>query len=250
MKQTLWLILASGLLTMTGCNQTQPQPDNTAALSQTPQRLQHAVTLELDYLLYLPKNYQTSEQDWPLMVFLHGVGERGTDINKVKRHGPPQLIGQGHDFPFIVVSPQCPPKSWWPYETPKVLALIDQIAETYRVDENRIYLTGLSMGGFGTWAIAGSHPDRFAAIAPVCGGAINFPFIAPNMKNLPVWAFHGDADTVVPVERSKEVVEAINKAGGKARLTTYPGVGHNSWTQTYANEELYQWLLSKSKQTD
>ena len=160
-------------------------------------------------------------------------------------HGPAKLIEQGRQFPFIVVSPQCPETSWWPYETAKILALVDEICETYRVDEKRIYLTGLSMGGFGTWAIAGAYPERFAAAAPICGGG--YPFMAPNMKDLPIWAFHGEADTVVPVEKSKEMVDAVNSNGGNAKLTIYPGVGHNSWSQTYDNDELYEWFLSHSK---
>ena len=241
MKYRLVLSLL-GLIMMNGCSSYEYM--NPTGV-QSPQTLNSKVNLSIDYLLYLPEDYNTTEKDYPLIVFLHGIGERGTNINQVKSNGLPKLIEQGRQFPFIIVSPQCPTASWWPYETTTVLALVDVISEAYRVDEKRIYLTGLSMGGFGTWAVAGAYPDRFAAIAPICGGG--YPFLAPNMKNLPIWAFHGDADSVVPVEKSKEMVNAVNHAGGNAKLTIYPGVNHNSWTQTYNNEELYEWFLSHSK---
>ena len=127
-------------------------------------------TVEMDYLLYLPPEYGETDEDVPLMLFLHGMGERGDDLEKVKKHGPPKLIDAGKDFPFIVVSPQCPRWSWWPTEVKALDALLDKICEEYRVDEGRVYLTGLSMGGYGTWALAEHSPDRFAAIAPICGG--------------------------------------------------------------------------------
>ncbi len=241
MKYRLLLSLL-GLVLMNGCS-NQMKNDLTAA--QIPQRLNRKVNLGIDYLLYLPEDYNTTQQDFPLIVFLHGIGERGTDVNQVKSNGLPKRIEQGNQFPFIVVSPQCPTQSWWTHETSAILALIDEISEAYRVDTKRIYLTGLSMGGFGTWSIAGVHPDRFAAIAPICGGG--YTFMTPNMKNLPIWAFHGDADQVVPVEKSKEMVEAVNNVGGNAKLTIYPGVNHDSWTQTYENDELYEWFLLHSK---
>ena len=241
MRNTIVPLCLAVFAVLSGCSRQALQPCETA---QTAQTLHRDVTLQLDYLLYLPADYASSQKDWPLLIFLHGLGERGPDLNKVKIHGPAKLIEQGREFPFIVVSPQCPAGSWWPYETQKVLALIDEIVETCRVDEKRIYLTGLSMGGFGTWAIASVQPQRFAAIAPVCGGGCTF--LAPRLT-MPIRAFHGDADTVVPLEKSREMVDAVNNAGGNATLTVYPGVGHNSWTQTYANNELYEWLLSHSK---
>ncbi|MBC8393321.1 MAG: prolyl oligopeptidase family serine peptidase [Deltaproteobacteria bacterium] len=203
------------------------------------------VTMEMDYLLYLPKDYDPQEKKWPLIIFLHGAGERGDDLNKVKAHGPAKLVEQGRNFPFIIASPQCPTDKWWPNRIEHVMALIDEIIDTYNVDENRIYLTGLSMGGFGTWTIACTYPERFAAIAPICGGGQ--PYQARNLKNLPVWAFHGAKDPVVPVQRSQEMVDAVKANGDSAKLTVYPGVGHDSWTQTYNNDELYEWLLSHSR---
>jgi predicted peptidase len=180
-----------------------------------------------------------------LLVFLHGAGERGSNLDKVKQHGPPKLVTAGKDMPFIVVSPQCPNRLWWPSLSERVKALIDEVVEKYDVDESRIYLTGLSMGGFGTWSISCTYPERFAAIAPVCGGGKTF--VAECLKNVPVWAFHGANDIVVNPSESQRMVEAINEAGGDAKMTLYPDTGHDSWTKTYNNEELYRWLLSHSK---
>lgn len=197
-----------------------------------------------DYLLYLPKTYlQEKAKKWPVLIFLHGSGERGSDVNRVKIHGPPKQAAAGKDLPFIVVSPQCPKGVWW---NPEVqIALLDDIIKTYSVDANRIYLTGLSMGGYGTWTICCKYPNRFAAAVPICGGGN--PKVAAKMKALPTWVFHGDKDKAVPLKKSQDMVAAIKKAGGNVKLTVYPGVGHDSWTQSYDNPALYKWLLSQSR---
>lgn len=199
-------------------------------------------TVSLEYLLYLPESYNDTDESWPLVLFLHGAGERGDDVERVKVHGPPKLIAQGKSFPFIVVSPQCEGHRWWTADTDALGALIDEIEEKYRVDPDRIYLTGLSMGGFGTWALAMEQPDRFAAIAPVCGRGA--PDSVDRIKHIPAWIFHGAKDKVVPLKHSKEMVAALEKAGSKPKFTVYPNAGHDSWTVTYENEELYEWLLS------
>lgn len=204
-------------------------------------------TVRLDYLLYLPPEYKKTDEEMPLMLFLHGMGERGDELEKVKKHGPPKLIEKGKDFPFIVVSPQCPRWSWWPVEVETLDALLDKLCEEYRVDEDRIYVTGLSMGGYGTWALAEHQPDRFAAIAPICGGHRK-PEELKKIAHLPVWVFHGGKDRTVPVERSKRIVEVLKDAGGDPKLTIYPEAGHDSWTKTYNNPELYDWLLKHSKE--
>lgn len=246
MRQMILFLCLLGLGILNGCGTQSPYlSDSSRANAQSAHTLNREVTLEIDYLLYLPNDYDATEKDWPLLVFLHGLGERGPDLNRVKKHGPAKLIETGREFPFIIVSPQCVATGWWSYETEKVITLINEITETYRVDKKRVYLTGLSMGGFGTWAVAASYPDRFAAIAPVCGGG--HIFVANNLKNVPVWAFHGAKDSVVPLERSQEMVDAVNSAGGHAKLTVYPQADHNSWTETYKNEKLYEWLLSHSK---
>jgi predicted peptidase len=207
--------------------------------------------LEIQYLLFLPKNYKSS-QKWPLMLFLHGAGERGANINKVTVHGPPKIIKSRPDFPFIVVSPQCPAGKTWDDEV--LLALLDEITATYAVDTNRVYLTGLSMGGFGTWSLGLKHPERFAAIAPICGGGNTLDVLLPEtgkqslLKKLPVWAFHGGKDPVVNVHESERMVQALKSLGNdNVKLTIYPDAGHDSWTETYDNQELYDWLLKQSR---
>ncbi|HWL15020.1 MAG TPA: dienelactone hydrolase family protein [Opitutus sp.] len=196
---------------------------------------------EYRYLRYLPSGYADErEKHWPLVLFLHGAGERGSDLELIKKHGLPKLIEAGRDFPFVVISPQCPPGEWWNIFA--LEGLIEEAARELRIDRDRVYLTGLSMGGFGTWALAVRHPERYAAILPVCGGGERQ--LARTLRDVPVWAFHGDADPVVPVERSQEMIDAIRKLGGSPRLTVYPGVKHDSWTATYDNPEIYDWLLS------
>ncbi len=205
-------------------------------------QMNRSVPVNMRYLLYLPKGYE-KQSSWPLLLFLHGAGERGDDLNRVKVHGPPKLIEQGMEFPFIVVSPQCPKDSWW--QSVKLVALLDEIAEKYKVDPDRVYVTGLSMGGFGTWRLAALVPQRLAAIVPICGGGE--PLLAKHFAHLPVWVFHGAKDSVVPIRRSEEMVEAIKKCGGHPKFTVYPDAGHNSWTKAYDNPQLYQWLLQQHR---
>ena len=196
----------------------------------------------MKYLLYLPKDYE-QKPSWPLMLFLHGAGERGDNLEVVKMHGPPKLIEAGRQFPFIVVSPQCPKDGWW--EPLEVRTLLDEIVGKYKVDKDRIYVTGLSMGGFGTWSLAALQPDRFAAIVPICGGGD--PQWAKRIAHVPAWVFHGAKDPAVPLERSKKMVEALKKSGGDPKFTVYPEAGHDAWTETYANPQLYEWLLQQKR---
>ena len=238
-------------------------------------------TVGYEYLLSLPTGYPTApEVQWPLIVFLHGSGERGTDPWSVAKHGPPRLIRGDVPLPpppagaetpvapvetaaahaqseaaagllrknFIVVSPQCPDEQWWDDDT--VLALLDEMAARYRVDPRRVYLTGLSMGGFGTWSLGLKYPERFAAIVPICGGGK--PAEAqrsaeekrPDLLGLGVWAFHGAQDPAVPVAESARMIAALKDVGATdVKLTVYPEAGHDSWTESYANPELYAWLL-------
>jgi predicted peptidase len=201
-----------------------------------------SVNARLEYLLFLPTGYTESGKTWPLMLFLHGAGESGRDLAKVKTHGPPKLVETNADFPFIVVSPQSPGRGW----DPNVLdALLVDVLEKYRADRDRVYLTGLSMGGFGTWTLAAAHPEKFAAIVPICGGGATAD--APRLKSLPIWVFHGANDMTVPLKRSEEMVEAIKAAGGEPKFTVYPDAGHDSWTATYNNPELYRWLLEQKR---
>jgi len=205
-------------------------------------RLDVQVRVTLDYLLFLPEGYDEKDS-WPLMLFLHGAGERGDDLELVKKHGPPKIVETNKDFPFILVSPQCKAKRWW--ESLELTALVDQIVAKYKVDEDRIYVTGLSMGGFGTWSLAAYTPNRFAAIAPICGGGE--PYWAKRFAHVPARVFHGAKDPVVALERSQEMVDALAKHDGNVKLTVYPEAGHDAWTETYDNPELYDWLLQQKR---
>ena len=195
------------------------------------------------YLLYLPENY-SSKDDWPLMLFLHGAGERGDSLELVKTHGPPKLVETNKSFPFVLISPQCPEGDRWSSEKQLefLTALLDDIVENYRIDSKRIYLTGLSMGGYGTWSLAIKHPNKFAAIAPICGGGN--PEKVCEIKRVPTWVFHGAKDNVVPLKRSEEMVSALKACDGNVQLTVYPEENHDSWTETYDNPKLYEWFLS------
>ena len=197
------------------------------------------------YLLDLPKDY-AEKTDWPLVVYLHGYSESGNDLEMVKQNGPPKLVAEGKQFPFVVVSPQCPSGFYWRGNV--IMGLIDQIVENYSIDPNRIYLTGLSMGGYGTWQISHEYPERFAAVAPVCGGGLFVsPYFMDRLKNLPVWAFHDKRDDVIPYQESVSMVEGVNAAGGNAKLTTFDEGKHNISEEAYNNDELYDWFLKHSK---
>ena len=192
------------------------------------------------YLLFLPPGCGKDKKRWPMILFLHGAGERGDNLSAVKKHGPPKLVEKDAKFGFIVVSPQCPRGQWWNSDV--LTALLDEVIENHPVDARRVYLTGLSMGGFGTWTLAARHPERFAAIVPICGGGR--PGDAARLKDIPTWVFHGGKDGVVPVRKSEEMVAAMKKAGAKeVKLTVYGEAGHDSWSATYANPKLYKWLL-------
>ncbi len=200
----------------------------------------------LSYLLHLPAGYDAAaDTTWPVILFLHGAGERGTDLELVKVHGIPKLAEADPKFPFIAVAPQSPAETRWPAHLDALDTLLDHILADHAADPNRVYLTGLSLGGQGTWEWALAKPERFAAIAPICGWGQ--PELACNLKDMPVWAFHGALDTVVPPAGSEDMVAAIEACGGDPRLTIYPDAGHDSWTVTYDNPELYAWLLEQVK---
>lgn len=214
----------------------------------TPQQVQTFTTnnMSLRYLLHLPPDYGKQKgQRWPLILFLHGAGERGTDIELLKLHGIPRVVEENPNFPYIAVSPQCPEGSWWPLHLSDLNALVEQILLLYKVDTDRIYLTGLSMGGYGAWNLATAYPDRFAAVAPICGGGD--PDTVCAMKNVPVWAFHGEQDNVVLLRESRKMVDALRECGGSVRFTIYRNAGHDSWTKTYQNPRLYEWFISHHK---
>jgi dienelactone hydrolase len=191
----------------------------------------------LDYLVYLPDGYYRTRARWPLILTLHGRGESGDDIGLVRAQGLPRRVEAEGRLPFVIVAPQSP---GWGWDVVALSALLDEVLGRYRIDADRVYLVGNSMGGTGTWAMAASSPWRFAAIAPICGGAD--PVLAARLRNLPTWAFHGADDPIVPPEQSKRMIAALKDAGGDARLTLYPGVGHDAWTRTFADPQFYEWL--------
>ena len=200
---------------------------------------------ELDYLIYFPSDYDPSAETG-LLIFLHGMGERGHDLELVKIHGIAHEIEAGREFPLIVVAPQCPPDTFWSHEIQTLSAFLDQLEKDYRIDPNQIYLTGLSMGGYGTWWWALAEPNRFAAIAPICGGGDKWR--ADLIAHLPIRVFHGDRDEAVSPGASQSMVDALKTAGAKdVELTLYPGVGHDAWTQTYSSDVFYEWLFAQRR---
>jgi predicted peptidase len=210
-----------------------------------PRSFQRVVTRRVEgrYLVSFPDTYQDDlQRDWPLLLFLHGADERGSDLQKVRRHGP-LATSAPNNLPFVVVAPQCPDGEWWAAD--RVGALVDECREAYRIDERRIYATGISMGGTGVWDLAARRPGLFAAVAPVCGRAD--PIRARALRDVPVWAVHGAQDSVIPPEQSRTMVEAVRAAGGTARLTMLPDAGHDVWTETYADSDIYDWLLEHQR---
>jgi len=201
--------------------------------------------VRLPYLLHLPEGVE-ARRDWPLILFLHGSGERGDDVDRLRSQGLPRRLAEGLELPAVVLSPQCPDGQVWAQQYPAVMALLDDVAARVGVDPDRVLLTGLSLGGAGVVHLAATHPERFAALAPICG-PWTFYYVTPAMARLPLWAFHGEDDPVVSVEDSRRLVAAVEALGGHARLTTYPGVAHDAWTQAYASAELFDWLLGQRR---
>ncbi|GAB5406076.1 MAG: hypothetical protein Aurels2KO_43070 [Aureliella sp.] len=197
----------------------------------------------LRYWLYLPDGYESNEQ-WPLLLFLHGGGEGGSDLELVKKHGPPKKLAAGESMPMIVVSPQNPSTTQF-WDDQALAALLDELERALKVDSRRIYLTGLSRGGYGVWRLAIQNPDRFAALVPISGGGAQ-PYVK-RIKGTPTWVFHGAKDRVIPVSESQRMVRALTAAGGNVRLTVYPDAGHDAWTEAYDTPQLMSWLLEQKR---
>lgn len=208
-------------------------------------------TVQVGYLLYLPQGYGLeAERKWPLVLFLHGSEERGDDPEILRREGLPKLLEGWPDFPAVVLSPQCPQgKRWWS-RAHIVGAFLDQVQSMYAVDTERIYLTGISMGAYGAWAVALRYPQRFAALVPIAGGANavgdEVPLNLCDLKELPIWVFHGRLDQNVSYTESVKAVEALQACGGNVRFTLYEDATHReSWERAYRDAELYQWLFAQ-----
>ena len=205
--------------------------------------------VQVPYFLYLPRDFEKEQSTkWPVVFFLHGAGERGNDLTLVGRHGLVQQVLDGREFPFIIVAPQCPNDCTWDRSLDELDCLLEEIIADYPVERRQIYVTGLSMGAYGTWHWAARHPHAFAALVPICGGAMplmGFPEKVALLKDVPIWVFHGDDDQVVPVKQSEQLVEVLQNLNAPVRFTRYSGIGHNSWNRAYAEPELIPWLLAQ-----
>ena len=226
------------LVTYSKSEAQQPSPGK-----QVEQKLTLGDDHSIEYLLYLPADYQPGGK-FAFLLFLHGRGESNGPLSVVKKWGPPRLVDEGRSMPYIIASPQCPkrPASWSDMsEQAKLVQLLQHLEEKYAIDPTRMYLTGLSMGGFGSWTMAAQMPNKFAAVVPICGRGN--PADAEKLKDTPIWAWHGLEDKVVAPSGSMDMVQAIRQAGGKNIIyTSLEGVGHNSWSAAYATPELYSWF--------
>lgn len=222
------------------------------------------------YQVFVPAQW-SPDAEWPVIFFLHGAGERGDDGIRQLDEGLPEILREKPDFPAVVVMPQCRRQTWWgdPAMETQAFAALEASIEEFNGDRSRLYLTGLSLGGYGTWAFGYKYPKKFAALVPVCGGVTSrrrfsvpdwhptarapadpYTETARGIGNVPVWAFHGDQDQRVPVEESRKLTEALKSLGGIVRYTEYPGVPHNSWDRAYAEPDLIPWLLSQKNGED
>lgn len=207
---------------------------------------QTQVVQRVQYYLYYPKDYEDKKDaKFGILLFLHGGGESGDTLGALKSNGPPKLIAQGKQFPFLILAPQNPhKKAWWNVRA--VAQLLDTVVKNNRIDEDRIYLTGLSRGGSAAWEMAVNYPDKFAAMAVVCGMAPS-PYASWINKNMPIWVFHGTEDASIPISESQEMVTKLKQMGYDIRFTKYEGVGHNSWIQAYNDDTLYEWFADQKR---
>lgn len=259
MKRFMMLGGLMGLIGLVGCGSNlQPTRQQLVSFERTgthEAQFERSATkwidMKMHYLLYLPQGYDdpaNAGKSWPVIFMLHGIGENGSDASLLLKYGPARMVEEGRDFPFIVISPQHPGGSsmaekLWNVEL--TTALMRDAMSRYRVDRDRVYLTGVSSGGLATWVIAANQPGMFAAIAPI--SSWGYVEEARQIAMVPVWAFHGGADLIVPPGSIKPLIEAHQAAGGESRLTIYPGAGHDAWTKAYSDEELYRWFLSHKR---
>ncbi len=204
-------------------------------------------TVSAGYALYLPDGYDPKAKTrWPLIVFLHGMGDRGPDLSKLteSKWSPLAHAKQTPGFPFILVAPQCPGDERWTSDIP--IACLDEVMHKYHVDPDRVYLTGVSMGGIGAWRFALDYPDRFAAVAVVSG--YGYPDEAEKVVSLPIRVYQGAVDKVVTLEKAQEMVDAVKSKGSKTvEMIVYPSMGHEAWEKAYADPALYDWFLTNKR---
>ena len=217
----------------------------TAARTNERQDWETGMTKPLPYWVELPAGFEReSGRKWPVLIFLHGAGQRGVDPSELATYEGVCLANHFKPGTFLAmapVAPACTEKIEWP--TAALDALVDEILAKYPIDEDRVYLTGRSMGGYGCWSMAAEYPHRFAAIVPLCGAGD--PGKVERFKDVPIWAFQGAKDDLVPKEKSREMVEALQRIGGRVRYTEFPDADHNCWTPAYTNPALYDWLLKQ-----
>lgn len=218
---------------------------SSVAAQQKGYRVELKPVMEMQYLLYLPDGYESdSESEFPLLLFLHGGGSSEDDLEMLKRSGFAGKIEEGRSFPFMVLSPQNPHSRKFWNET-ALITLLDKIQKEYRVDPSRVWVAGLSRGGYGAWRMAIQYPERFAALVAVCGETPDH--YAKWLGDMPIWVFHGEKDRTISIKESDEMVAALKKNGNPVRYTKYPDTGHNAWDQAFSDPELYKWLLAQKK---
>jgi predicted peptidase len=247
MRSLRWVLLAACLTVLT----TLPaaRADDAPKTGFETLTYKDADGKEVKYVLFVPLDYK-GDKPCPLILFLHGAGETfdGKNEGKQAKVGiGPAVEKQAKTFPAFVLMPQAQKRGWQATgeDAARALDILKEVQKNYKIDDKRLYLTGLSMGGFGTWSLAAKYPDKWAAIVPICGGGDVKD--AEKIKNIPTWVFHGDADTAVKVDRSRDMVKALKDAGGNPKYDEYPGVGHNSWDKAYGTKELYEWLFKQEK---
>ncbi|QDK79365.1 phospholipase [Spirosoma sp. KCTC 42546] len=196
------------------------------------------------YLVYLPKEYTDKKESYPLVIYLHGGSQRGKDLTKLKTYGLPHLVDKGRDFPFIIASPQCPDGKFWSTDN-WLDSLYSDVKAKYRIDSKRIYLTGISMGGYGVWQTAVAYPDKFAAIVPLCGGCDDSTQIC-RIKHIPVWTFHGVADDVISISETERLVRRLEECNGQVKFTRLEKEGH-AIQYLFEDQTIYDWLLKQHK---
>jgi predicted peptidase len=243
------LLVAVGLLAATATlpDLTPVRGDDQPKTGFVDKNFKNADGTTSPYVVFVPKDYD-GKKEYPVILFLHGSGEtKGGKQTPVQVGIGPAIKKREKDFPFIVVIPQSEKRTWKADsdDAKRALAILDEVAKEYKVDSKRQILTGLSMGGYGTWSIAAAHPNRWAAIVPICGGGD--PKDAEKIKAIPTWGFVGDKDSDRIVKGMKDMMDALKTAGAEPKYTVYPGVGHNSWDNAYGTDELYKWLLEQKK---